>query len=70
VAELIGHYRLPLVEDLALADLCWGPAPSPIAALCGDASVAVVGSLSKVLWGGLRLGFVRAPSLWLCASPG
>jgi len=61
VAELIGHYRLPLVEDLALADLCWGPAPSPIAALCGDASVAVVGSLSKVLWGGLRLGFVRAP---------
>jgi DNA-binding transcriptional MocR family regulator len=61
VAELVRRYRVPLVEDLALADLCWRPAPPPVAALCPEASVAVVGSLSKVLWGGLRLGFVRAP---------
>ncbi len=61
VAELVSHYRVPLVEDLALADLAWDPAPPPVASLCGDASVAVVGSLSKVLWGGFRLGFVRAP---------
>jgi DNA-binding transcriptional MocR family regulator len=60
VAELVSRYRVPLVEDLALADLCWGPAPPPVAALCPEASVAVVGSLSKVLWGGFRLGFVRA----------
>jgi DNA-binding transcriptional MocR family regulator len=60
VADLVRHYRVPLVEDLALADLCWTPAPPPIAALCPQASVAVVGSLSKVLWGGFRLGFVRA----------
>jgi DNA-binding transcriptional MocR family regulator len=61
VAELVRQYRVPLVEDLALADLCWSAAPAPIATFCPDASVAVVGSLSKVLWGGLRLGFVRAP---------
>jgi DNA-binding transcriptional MocR family regulator len=61
VAELLREFRVPLVEDLALADLCWTPAPPPVAAFCPDASVAVVGSLSKVLWGGLRLGFVRAP---------
>lgn len=61
VAELVRRYRVPLVEDLALADLCWGSAPPPVAALCPEASVVVVGSLSKVLWGGLRLGFVRAP---------
>jgi DNA-binding transcriptional MocR family regulator len=61
VAELVDRHRVPLVEDLALADLCWTPAPPPVAALCSDASVAVVGSLSKTLWGGLRLGFVRAP---------
>jgi DNA-binding transcriptional MocR family regulator len=61
VAELIRHHRVPLVEDMALADLAWTPAPAPVAAHCGDASVAVVGSLSKVLWGGFRLGFVRAP---------
>jgi len=60
VAELIRATRIPLVEDLALADLCFEPAPAPVAALCPDASVAVVGSLSKALWGGLRLGFVRA----------
>jgi DNA-binding transcriptional MocR family regulator len=61
IAELVGLYRVPLVEDLALADLCWTAAPPPVASLCPDASVAVVGSLSKVLWGGMRLGFVRAP---------
>lgn len=61
VAELVVEHRVPLVEDLALADLCWAPPPPPVAALCPEASVAVVGSLSKVLWGGLRLGFVRAP---------
>jgi DNA-binding transcriptional MocR family regulator len=61
VAELIVEYRVPFLEDLALADLCWRSAPVPVAALCPGASVAVVGSLSKVLWGGLRLGFVRAP---------
>jgi DNA-binding transcriptional MocR family regulator len=39
------------------------PAPvAPVAAWCGDAAVAVVGSLSKVFWGGLRVGFVRAPA--------
>ncbi len=62
VAELIAEFRVPLVEDLALADLCWTPPPPPIASFCPEASVAVVGSLSKVLWGGLRLGFVRAPA--------
>lgn len=61
VAELVREFRVPLVEDLALADLCWEQAPPPVAAHCPEASVAVVGSLSKVLWGGLRLGFVRAP---------
>ena len=61
VAELVRLFRVPMVEDLALADLCWTPAPPPVAAFCPEESVAVVGSLSKVLWGGLRLGFVRAP---------
>jgi DNA-binding transcriptional MocR family regulator len=61
LAELVREYRVPLVEDLALADLCWTTPPPPIASFCPDASVAVIGSLSKVLWGGLRLGFVRAP---------
>jgi DNA-binding transcriptional MocR family regulator len=62
VADLIRRSRVPLVEDLALAGLAWAPPPPPIAALCPGASVAVVGSLSKMLWGGLRVGWVRAPA--------
>jgi DNA-binding transcriptional MocR family regulator len=62
IAALIREARVPLVEDLALADLAWEPAPPPIASYCTDASVAVVGSLSKLFWGGLRIGWVRAPA--------
>jgi DNA-binding transcriptional MocR family regulator len=62
VAEMIAAARVPLVEDCALADLAWAATPAPIAALLGDAaSAAVVGSFSKTFWGGLRLGFARAP---------
>jgi len=61
IAELVTAARVPLVEDAALHDLAWRPPPPPIAAWCGDAAVAVLGSLSKVYWGGLRVGFVRAP---------
>ena len=62
VARLVHDARVPLLEDLALADLAWSPAPPPIASYARDASVAVVGSLSKLFWGGLRLGWVRAPA--------
>lgn len=61
IAELLSSARVPLVEDMALADLAWQSPPAPIAALAPDASVAVVGSLNKLFWGGLRVGFVRAP---------
>jgi len=60
IAALISDARVPLLEDLALHDLAWQPSPPPIAAYCADASVAVAGSLSKLFWGGLRIGWVRA----------
>src|ERR1700761_564412 len=45
-------------EDLTLADLPVGTsAPPPIAAL--STQVIAVGSVSKVLWGGLRVGWIR-----------
>ena len=68
VAELVVAHRVPLVEDVALADLAWAspatdaPLPPPIAALAPQAPIAVVGSLSKTFWGGLRVGWVRAPA--------
>jgi DNA-binding transcriptional MocR family regulator len=61
IAALLADARVPLVEDIALAGLAWSPSPPPIAAYAPDQPIAVVGSLSKLLWGGLRLGFVRAP---------
>jgi DNA-binding transcriptional MocR family regulator len=61
LATMIRASRVPVVEDVALAGLAWAPSPPPLAAWMGDHPVAVVGSLSKLLWGGLRLGFVRAP---------
>jgi len=52
--------RVTLVEDLTLADLVLdGGAPPPLAAL--STAVIAIGSVSKVLWGGLRVGWIRAP---------
>jgi DNA-binding transcriptional MocR family regulator len=52
---------VPLIDDEVLADLGFPGvvSPPPLAAY-GD-SVISVGSLSKVVWGGLRIGWVRAP---------
>lgn len=61
IAALLADARVPLVEDVALAGLAWSAGPPPIAAHAPEQPIAVVGSLSKLLWGGLRLGFVRAP---------
>lgn len=61
IAALVSECHVPLVEDVALTDLAWQDVPAPVAAHAPDASIVVVGSLSKLFWGGLRVGFVRAP---------
>lgn len=63
LARVVVRHGVPLVEDVVLADLALDEPPPPIAArVPPDAPVIVVGSLSKVLWGGLRVGWLRAPS--------
>ena len=62
IAELVVGHRVPLVEDVALAGLAWDRTPPPIAAHAPEAPIALVGSLSKRYWGGLRVGWVRAPA--------
>ena len=60
IARLSEETRIPVVEDMALADLHLGPPPPrPIAAFSREAPVLTVGSLSKLVWGGLRVGWVR-----------
>lgn len=53
---------VPVIDDEALAELGFpGQAtPPPLAVL--DDSVITIGSLSKVVWGGLRVGWARGPS--------
>ncbi len=65
LAALADAGRLAVVEDLALADLTLGAhesmadhaAPPPLSAL--SSQVIAVGSASKLLWGGLRVGWIR-----------
>jgi DNA-binding transcriptional MocR family regulator len=59
IATIADAGRITFVEDLALADLALDARPPPpIAAL--STLVVAVGSVSKLLWGGLRVGWIRA----------
>lgn len=50
-----------LVEDRTLADLVYPGVDRPRALATWVSSAVTVGSLSKLLWGGLRVGWVHAP---------
>ena len=56
------EHRLPIIEDCAYQDLVFeGPTPRPLAALDDNGMVITVGSASKALAPGLRIG-------WVCAD--
>ncbi len=63
LARLAAERNLPIIEDNALRVVRFRAEEPPpaIAAYASDgAPVLTIGSLSKVLWGGLRVGWVRA----------
>ncbi len=61
LARMAGEADFLVVEDLT-PDLTLGvDSPPPIAAFDPGDRVITVGSLSKLAWGGLRVGWVRAP---------
>ncbi|WP_433236085.1 PLP-dependent aminotransferase family protein [Streptosporangium sp. CA-135522] len=61
VARLARAKDVMIVEDRTLAELVYeGDPPAPLADGHPHGTVTV-GSLSKVLWGGLRVGWLRAP---------
>ncbi len=63
LARVCDELELTVLEDLVLADLRYdGSLPAPIAARTRRATVLVIGSLSKLGWGGLRIGWMRAPA--------
>ncbi|MGD9990538.1 MAG: PLP-dependent aminotransferase family protein [Dehalococcoidia bacterium] len=60
--DLVDEHQITTIEDQTMLPLLVDPvAPPPLAALSGSAPVLSVGSLSKIMWPGLRTGWVRAP---------
>lgn len=63
VAALARDTGITIVEDMTLAELALeGTAPTPLTAHAPDAPIVTIGSLSKIAWPGLRIGWVRAPA--------
>jgi DNA-binding transcriptional MocR family regulator len=62
LAAVARELAIPVVEDCTLEDLALADRSIPpyVAAFEPDAPIISVGSLSKVLWGGLRVGWIRA----------
>jgi DNA-binding transcriptional MocR family regulator len=61
VCRIASGLGVPMIDDEVLAELVIdGVPPLPLAAHGADAPVLTVGSLSKLVWAGLRVGWVRA----------
>jgi DNA-binding transcriptional MocR family regulator len=60
IAEIATRHGVPILEDNAYTTVP-GTVPPPIARH-DAAEVLSVGSLAKAVWGGLRVGWVRAPA--------
>lgn len=61
LVRLAREYGVTIVEDLIMADLRWANPPlAPLAALAPADLVISIGSLSKSVWGGMRIGWMRA----------
>jgi DNA-binding transcriptional MocR family regulator len=61
IAEGAAGANIPVIEDEVLADLTFPGRSSPPPLATHSATIISVGSLSKTVWGGLRLGWIRAP---------
>ena len=64
LADLVAERQVALLEDESLSGLGLADdGPPPVAAHAPSAETAIltVGSLSKLSWGGLRIGWIRAP---------
>lgn len=61
LVELAIEHGVTVVEDLTMADLRRAHPPlAPLAALAPDGAIISLGSLSKSVWGGMRIGWIRA----------
>ncbi len=63
VARIAGEIGVPIIDDTTLAEVVLEGAAAPAIAVfaAAGAPVITIASLSKLLWPGLRIGWVRAP---------
>jgi DNA-binding transcriptional MocR family regulator len=62
VARIASELAIPVIDDGTLSELALNePTPPLIAAYAPVAPILTIGSLSKLAWPGLRIGWVRAP---------
>lgn len=63
LATGLGRLGIPVIIDETMREVALDvgtPPPFPAGAATGNAPVVTVGSLSKAVWGGLRIGWLRA----------
>ena len=66
VVRLAEQHGATILEDGTLEDLSFGrKPPPPLGAYSRGGRVISAGSLSKLIWGGLRVGWLRAPEALL-----
>src|SRR5690606_32642951 len=58
LGEHLGRQQSLIVEDAGAYDLDARPAPH-LASVAVDSTVLTLGSMSKLYWGGLRIGWIR-----------
>jgi DNA-binding transcriptional MocR family regulator len=62
IARIAADLGVPIIDDGTFVDLAFEASPPPpVAAFAPDAPVITLGSLSKLIWPGLRIGWMRAP---------
>ena len=60
ISKLSKEFGIPVIDDASLADIVLGhEPPSPIAAYGDHEGILTVGSISKLIWPGLRVGWIR-----------
>lgn len=62
IAEEVGRAGILVVDDASTADLHGAEHPGYIAPLLPPAQSLTLGSLTKLFWSGLRVGWLRGPS--------
>ncbi|WP_392465392.1 PLP-dependent aminotransferase family protein [Arsenicicoccus cauae] len=64
IAETANRHGLVIIDDHSMADLAWQPTTTaPLAQAMDPDLLITIGSLSKLFWGGLRIGWIRASRL-------